>query len=74
MMKVDIRVIPGAKRVSVKKKSGRLKVYLTARAIEGKANKALIKILADYFKVAKFQVEIIKGLKSKDKTISILSK
>ncbi len=70
-MKIDIKVIAGAKKSIVKREDDRYKVYLTAPAVEGRANKALIGLLAEYFQVRKSEIEIIKGLKSRHKTISI---
>ena len=35
------------------------KVWLTAKPIDGEANKALIEDLAEYFKIAKRNVEIV---------------
>jgi len=70
-MKIDVKVIPAAKRSLVKQEDGVWKVYLNAPAVDGKANKALITLLAEYFKVRKSRIEIIKGLKLKYKTISI---
>jgi hypothetical protein len=71
VMNIDIKVIAGAKKEWLKQEDGRYKVYLRAPAVEGKANKALVNFLAEYFKVRKNQIEIIKGLKSPRKTISI---
>ena len=70
-MIIDIKTIPGAKKNLLKQEAGIYKVYLTARAVEGKANKALVEYLADYFGVKKRQIEIIKGLKSRNKTVNI---
>jgi len=70
-MNIDIKVIPGAKRNVVKEEEDQWRVYLTAPAVDGKANKALIAVLADFLEVRKNQIEIIKGLKSRHKTISI---
>jgi len=71
-MKLDLKVIPSAKRNALKEKSGSIKIYLTSPAQDGRANKALIEFLADHFKVAKSQIEITKGLRSCHKTVSIL--
>ncbi len=68
---INIKVIPGARKNRVREESGLLKVYIQAPAVDGKANKALIDYLADYYNVRKSQVTIIKGLKSRLKTISI---
>ncbi len=70
-MKFTVRVTPAAKRNMLKEEDGGLKVYLTAPAVEGKANKALIDFLAGHFCVRKSQIQITKGLKSRVKTINI---
>lgn len=70
-MQFDIKVIPSARRNLLKKEEGFYKVYLSAAPVEGKANKALIEFLSEYFGVAKSRIEIIKGLKSRHKTIRI---
>ena len=71
-MQVKVRVVPGAKKNLVKEEAaGIIKVYVTAQALEGKANKAILPVLAKHFGVKKSQVNIIKGLKSKNKTINI---
>ncbi len=70
-MKIDVKVIPGAKKNLLKKEGPLIKVYLSAPAIEGKANKALVEFLADQFHVAQRDIEITKGLKSRHKTINI---
>ncbi len=71
-MRLNIKVIAGAKKNLVKKTdSGALIIYLTAPANDGKANKALIDMLAEDFGIAKNRISIIKGLKSRHKTINI---
>lgn len=70
-MILEVKVIPQAKQNLIKADGARFKVYLTAPAVEGKANKALIEFLAGHFNVKKAKIEIIKGLKSRQKTITI---
>lgn len=70
-MIIKIKVIPKAKKEKIEEIEGVLKVYLTAPAQEGKANKKLIEVLAEYFKIKKYNLQIIRGLKSRDKTIEI---
>ena len=70
-MKLAIKVIAGARKNFLKQEGELIKVYLTAPAIDGKANRALIEFLSEHFNVSKSQIEIIKGLKSRRKTISI---
>ena len=70
-MKLDIKVITGARKNFLKQEGELTKVYLTAPAIDGKANKALIEFLSEHFNVSEPYIEIIKGLKSSNKTINI---
>lgn len=71
-MKLQLKVIPGAKRSLWKEEEGMVKVYLTARAIEGRANEALVDFLAGHFGVKSSSIEILKGLKSRHKVVNIL--
>jgi len=70
-MKIDVKVIPGAKKNCIKSEGASLKIYLTAPPVDGKANKALIELLAEHFSVKKAQITITKGLQSRHKTINI---
>lgn len=71
-MKIFIRVKANKKKDKVEKIEGiDYEVWVKAPAKEGKANAAVIKILAQHFGVAKSKVKIISGLKSKQKTIEI---
>ncbi len=70
-MQLSVKVIAGAKKNFLKDENGLFKIYLTAPAVEGKANKALIAFLAEHFQVAKGAIEITKGLKSPRKVIKI---
>lgn len=71
-MKVAVRVVPGAKMQQVQAAlDGTLKVWLRAEAKEGKANRALIEFLADYYGVSKSLVRIVSGLKIKNKILEI---
>ena len=73
-MKLNVRVILGAKSDKiVHQEDGSLRVYVTAPPIEGAANKSLVKMLAKEYKVSKSEVEIVKGLTSRDKLVRIES-
>ena len=71
MKLINIRVIPNAKKNNVSEEQGKLKVHISTPAIDGKANKAVIKVLAEYFKIKKNDVRIIKGAKSREKVVEI---
>lgn len=47
------------------------KVWVKAQPVHGKANEAIIKVLADYFKVTQSQVKLISGVSSKRKHFQI---
>ena len=71
-MILDLHVQPGASRTEFAGKHGeRLKVRLAARAVDGKANEALIEFLAAHYRVPRRNVRIASGLKSRQKRVII---
>lgn len=70
-MKVEVRVIPRAKKVKVEASSRGLKVYLSSPAVQGKANKELIEVLSDCYETKKYKITIVKGIKQRNKIIQI---
>ncbi|NMC35969.1 DUF167 domain-containing protein [Candidatus Beckwithbacteria bacterium] len=71
-MKITVKVTPKARVNSVEEISSNLyKVKTTAPAAGGQANEAVIKLLADYFKVKKSAVDLLQGETSRQKVIEI---
>ena len=71
-MILDLHVQPGARTSEFAGRHGdRIKVRLAARAVDGKANEALIEFLAAHYGVAKRDVRITAGLKSRQKRVVI---
>lgn len=71
-MKISVKVRLKTKREKCEKIGENYFIVSVKEApIEGKANEAVIKILAKYFAVAKSQVKIISGLKSRQKVVDI---
>lgn len=71
-MILTVKVIPKAKRNEVKELSpGNLKIYVSAPAIDGKANKSVIELLVDYCKVKKSAVCVVRGERSPNKMIEV---
>jgi len=69
---LELHVQPGASRTEFAGRHGeRLKLRLAARALDGKANEALVAFLAEHYKVPKRNVRIASGLKSRRKRIII---
>ncbi len=71
MKTFKVKVIPNAKKNEVIREKGKLKVYVNAPAKDGRANRALIEILADFFNVKKRDVKIVSGEKSREKMVQI---
>lgn len=70
-MKIRIKVFPNARKPRLVEEDGLLKVYVNAPAVDGRANSALIKALAAHFGVRKSRIDILKGLKSREKIIAV---
>ena len=71
-MRIYIKVIPRSSKNSVEKISeGEYKVKLTAPPVDGKANEALVKLLAEYFGVSKSAVTIIGGKSTQRKMVDV---
>lgn len=67
-----LRVQPGAKRTEVSGPHGAaLKVRVAAPAVEGRANAALVRFLAEAFGVPLRQVRIVRGETGRDKTVEV---
>lgn len=76
-MKLSVKVIPGARKNEVIDEGQDLlglrhfKVKTTVVPEDGKANKAVIELLAEFFGVKKSQVRIVSGLTSRTKIVEI---
>jgi uncharacterized protein (TIGR00251 family) len=68
----DIQVTPNASRAEIAGvQDGAFKLKVTVPPVEGAANEACIKLLADELKLKKSQMEIFFGAKSRRKTILV---
>ena len=70
-MRINVRVVARAKKDRIIRTKEGLKVYIVEPAIEGRANKKLIAILAEYYQVKKYNISILKGQSSRDKVIDV---
>ena len=69
---VTVRVQPRASRNEVLGvRDGRLLVRTTSTPAEGKANKAVIKLLAGYFDVAPSRIHLVRGRAQRNKLVRI---
>jgi len=69
---LEIRVKPRAKRQRIAgERAGRLLVEVTAPAIEGRANEAVRRLLADTLRIAPSRVALLTGAHARDKLVRI---
>lgn len=72
-MRIFVTAKPGAKKEFVKKiDETTFVVAVKEPPVQGRANNAIIKALADYFQISPDRVRIIGGLTSRQKTVEIL--
>lgn len=68
----ELFVKPNSKKGPLVVKTGKdLTVYLREKPIDGKANQALIKVLAEHFQIKKSQIKLKTGQRSKHKLVEI---
>ncbi len=68
----QVRVVPRANKSEIVGVEGdALKVRLKAPPVEGKANEALVKFLAERLAVSKSQIEILSGHTSRTKVVRV---
>lgn len=69
---LSVRIQPRAsKNEIIAMEDGGLKIRLTAPPVDGAANEALVRFLADTFSVTRSQVEIVSGHTAKNKIVRI---
>jgi uncharacterized protein (TIGR00251 family) len=71
-MRLSVTVTPRARRERIERiDSTHLRVTVTAPPHEGRANEAVVKVVATFFGVPPSQVKIVRGLTSRQKVIEI---
>lgn len=70
-MLIEVKVTPRAAANRIVEDGDLWRVYVTAAPADGKANKAVVKLLAKHFGVAQADVSIIRGQTGRTKTIEV---
>jgi uncharacterized protein (TIGR00251 family) len=70
-MKIHVRVKPNSRTEEVSWESGNFLVRLKEPPKEGKANQAIIRLLARHFGVSQSQVRILSGFRSRNKVVEV---
>ena len=70
-MKIQVKVKPNSKTEDISREGDSFIIKVKEPPKEGKANQAIIKLLAEHFGVPQSQVRILSGFRSKNKVIEV---
>ena len=70
-MKIQVKVKPNSKNEELSREGDSFIVKVKEPPKEGKANQAVIKLLAEHFGVPQNQVRILSGFRSRSKVIEV---
>jgi uncharacterized protein (TIGR00251 family) len=70
-MKIRVKVKPNSRIEEVSREGDSFIVKVKEPPKEGKANQAVIKLLAEHFGVSRSQVRILSGFRSRNKIIEV---
>jgi uncharacterized protein (TIGR00251 family) len=71
-MKFSVKIQPKSSKEAVEQfADGSYKIFVHSPPTDGKANAAVVEVLAKHFKVAKSSVKIVSGEKSRSKIVEI---
>jgi len=70
-MKIQVNVKPNSRTEELNREGNTFIVKVKEPPKEGKANQAVIKLLAEHFGVPKSQVRILSGFRSRNKVIEV---
>ncbi|WP_249139041.1 DUF167 domain-containing protein [Actibacterium sp. MT2.3-13A] len=69
---IALRVTPKASRNAITREGGEIRVYVTTVPEAGKANAAVVKLLAKALGVPKSRLELLRGQTGRDKIFRVL--
>ena len=71
---IRVRVTPNSKEpLVVKVGEADFEVRVDEKAVDGRANKRLLAMLAEHFGVPKSRISVVKGARSRDKILEVMS-
>jgi uncharacterized protein (TIGR00251 family) len=70
-MKIQVKVKPSSKTEELSQEGDSFIIKVKEPPKEGKANQAVIKLLAEHFSVPRSQVRILSGFRSRSKVIEV---
>ncbi len=73
-MLIKVKAFPCSKENDlVKKSEDSFEVYVREKPVMGMANRAVVKLLSDFFKISEGKVRLIKGFKERNKIFEIIN-
>lgn len=70
-MKIEVKVIPGAKKREIRLDGEGIRIKLLSKPIQGRANEELIDFLAETLRIKKREIQIISGERDTRKLVSL---
>ena len=70
-MKIQVKVNPNSRTEELSQEGDSFMVKVKEPPKEGKANRAVIKLLAEHFGVPQSQIKILSGFRSRNKVIEV---
>ncbi len=70
-VKFSVKIKTNARADEVIREGNQLSIKTKELPVEGRANKAVIRLISDYFGVPQSSVRIVSGLNSKNKIIEV---
>jgi uncharacterized protein (TIGR00251 family) len=71
-MLIHVRVTPNAREARVTQTAeASFEVRVDEKATGGRANKRLVEVLSEHFEVPKSRIRILRGAKSREKTVEV---
>ncbi len=72
-MKIAVISHPGSRQEKIIARSQQeLEIWIKKQAVEGKANKKITELLADYYHIPKSHIRLVKGMTSKRKVFELI--
>lgn len=72
IMLVRVKVFPQARQEQILKKTkNSFEVWVKERPIQGQANRAVTRVLAEYFEVPSESVKLVKGFRQRSKVFEV---
>jgi len=70
-MKIQVKVKPNSRAEELRQEGDNITAKVKEPPKQGKANRAVIRLLAEHFGVPQNQIRIISGFRSKNKVIEV---